>query len=158
MKKLLLLFFVFTIACGYKTVENSPCKVYVYGIDNRTTLAGFDIFLNDSLDKYIFSYLGGKAKTKEEACYTVLLTITTNRAKVTQSGADNRATVESRIITLKADITKNGKTKSYTENFTVLNKYPVSSELFIDDTKDMLKNVSDKIGYKVISWITASRQ
>jgi len=158
MKKLLLLLLVFTISCGYKVASNSPCKVFVSGIDNRTTLAGFDIYLQESIDKYIYSYLGGRAKTKEEACYSVFIKVSANRAKVTQSGTDNRATVESRAITLTATIKKDGKEKTYTENFTVLNKYPTTSELFVDDTKQMLKEVSDKIGYKVISWITANRQ
>jgi len=157
MKKLVIILLALTVSCGYRIMENSPCKVYVKTIENKTALAGFSSTLSENLDDYIYSYLGGKAKTSETACAVVSLTITAERAKSIQSGTDNRSTVENRTVTLTAIITKDKKTKKYTQNFILLNKYPTNSQLFVDDTKRIINNVSKKMAFQVTSWITANQ-
>lgn len=157
MKKITLFLLFLTMSCGYHIQKNSPCKVYVKRIDNLTSLAGFDFFISKNLDEYIYSYLSGKAKNGEGACAIIELKINAERARSIQSGSDNRSTVENRIVVLTAAITKGKDVKTYTQNFSMLNRYPTNSELYVDDTKQLMEELSKKMAFQVVSWITANQ-
>lgn len=157
MKKLLVLILLLTVSCGYKIEKTIPCKVFVKNIENQTPLAGFDNYLLKNLDEYIYSYLSGKTKNENEACAKIRVTITSTRKKAIQSGRDNRATAEIRTITLNAEIVKGKVLKKYTKNFNILNRYSTKSELYVDDTEEVMDEVSKKMAFQVVSWIMENR-
>ncbi len=155
MKRIFLLF-VFTIflfSCGYKVKTFADKSFAIKSFKfHDSFLFEFKKDIEWSIEESLQD--AGFVKSSEPD-FEIFVSLENIKSRTIQSGQDNRQTAKEIVYLLKAEIRKGENSKTFSDKIKVYQKFPVSSEYFVDKRKEIAKDLSNQIALRMEAWLSS---
>ncbi len=156
MKKFLLIavFTIFSLSCGYKVKTYPHYTFYLKSFEFKDPFLlqfkkDIEWFIKDKL------FETGFLKTKNESSdFIVSIVVEHYKTFTVQSGSDNRQTAKEMVFKVKCLIKFKNKPYKFKDTIKLYPKFPVKSEYFVDERKELAIDLAEQIALRVNAWIT----
>lgn len=156
MKKFLLIavFTIFSLSCGYK-VKTYPH--YTFFLKSFELKDPFLLQFKKEIE-WVFKdkmFETGLKETKNgNSDFIVSIAVEHYKTFTVQSGSDNRQTAKEMRYRLECLIKFKDKLYDFKDTIKLYPKFPVKSDYFVDERKELGKDLAEQIALRVNSWIT----